>query len=181
MADTRRDSTSFAEDPVSRWLNTMAPQVRNSAPPTMRQPCRIVAEGMCGARHGRGGLPPRGGSVPCCCRRGEKDRNGSTTAATQRRAALTSYARRGAQKEVENNAARCGPFSVLCVEDNDDLRESIGALMEANGRDVLSLPNAEAALAGQRFDLLVTDASLPGMSDTTPPASRPTVTCWRRS
>lgn len=59
------------------------------------------------------------------------------------------------------------PFRILYVEDNDDLRESISALMEADGREVLSLPNAEAALvamADKRFDLLITDVSLPGIS-----------------
>ena len=61
------------------------------------------------------------------------------------------------------------PFSILYVEDNDDLRESISALMEADGREVLSLPSAEAALlamADKRFDVLITDVSLPGISGT---------------
>lgn len=61
------------------------------------------------------------------------------------------------------------PFRVLYVEDNADLRESISSLMQADGREVLSLANAEEALAamrGQRFDVLVTDVSLPGMSGT---------------
>ncbi len=61
------------------------------------------------------------------------------------------------------------PFSVLYVEDNADLRESISSLMYAEGREVLALANAEEALAAmrsQRFDLLVTDVSLPGMSGT---------------
>ena len=61
------------------------------------------------------------------------------------------------------------PFSVLYVEDNADLRESISSLMQAEGREILALANAEEALVamrGQRFDLLVTDVSLPGMSGT---------------
>lgn len=58
---------------------------------------------------------------------------------------------------------------ILYVEDNDDLRETIGMLLESDAREVTTAPNAEAALAtwqAGRFDVLVTDVSLPGMSGT---------------
>ena len=59
--------------------------------------------------------------------------------------------------------------SILYVEDNDDLRETIGMLLEGEGREVVTSPNGEQALAAwsrRDFDVLVTDVSLPGMSGT---------------
>ncbi len=61
------------------------------------------------------------------------------------------------------------PIRILYVEDNDDLRETIGMLLEADGRDVVTAANVEAALTllGEgAFDVLVTDFSLPGISGT---------------
>ena len=61
------------------------------------------------------------------------------------------------------------PLRILYVEDNDDLRETIGMLLESDERQVATVPNAEAALAAweaERFDVLVTDVSLPGKSGT---------------
>ncbi len=61
------------------------------------------------------------------------------------------------------------PFSILYVEDNDDLRESIGMLLEGDGREVVTRPDGELALqviAEREFDVLITDVSLPGMSGT---------------
>lgn len=58
---------------------------------------------------------------------------------------------------------------ILYVEDNAHLRETIGLLLEAPGREILLCGDAESALvacAAQRFDLLITDVSLPGMSGT---------------
>ena len=58
---------------------------------------------------------------------------------------------------------------ILYVEDNPELRETIGMLMEGKGRMVTSCACAEEALvldAGHPFDALVTDVSLPGMSGT---------------
>ena len=60
-------------------------------------------------------------------------------------------------------------LSILYVEDNDHLRETIGMLMEGADRDVVLCANAEAALkacAERYYDLVVTDVSLPGMSGT---------------
>ena len=59
--------------------------------------------------------------------------------------------------------------SILYVEDNDDLRDTLGALLEGEGREVVTRANAEDALAAfaeRDFDVLVTDVSLPGMSGT---------------
>jgi CheY-like chemotaxis protein len=61
------------------------------------------------------------------------------------------------------------PLRILYVEDNHDLRETIGMLIEADGREVVSCATGEEALAADRrrpFDVLVTDVSLPGMSGT---------------
>ncbi|MFY3386726.1 response regulator [Paracidovorax sp. MALMAid1276] len=58
---------------------------------------------------------------------------------------------------------------ILYVEDNPELRETIGLLMEGDGQTVTSCASAEEALeldAAQPFDLLVSDVSLPGLSGT---------------
>ncbi|CAN7625597.1 response regulator [Acidovorax sp. Leaf78] len=58
---------------------------------------------------------------------------------------------------------------ILYVEDNPELRETIGMLMEGDGQTVTSCATAEEALvldADDPFDLLVSDVSLPGMSGT---------------
>ncbi|CAN7599639.1 response regulator [Acidovorax sp. LjRoot129] len=58
---------------------------------------------------------------------------------------------------------------ILYVEDNPELRETIGMLMEADGQTVTSCATAEEALAldmDDPFDVLVSDVSLPGMSGT---------------
>ncbi|MDR7267764.1 PAS domain S-box-containing protein [Pelomonas saccharophila] len=58
---------------------------------------------------------------------------------------------------------------VLFVEDNEDLREQIGYLLEEAGMRPESCATAEEALAmysPERFDLVVTDVSLPQMSGT---------------
>lgn len=58
---------------------------------------------------------------------------------------------------------------ILYVEDNADLRETIAMLMEGDGRTVVACGTAEEALvldAQERFDLLVSDANLPGLSGT---------------
>ncbi len=59
--------------------------------------------------------------------------------------------------------------SILYVEDNDDIRETIGMLLEGEAREVVLCASSEAALAAfaQRdFDILITDVSLPGLSGT---------------
>jgi two-component system, cell cycle response regulator CpdR len=58
---------------------------------------------------------------------------------------------------------------ILYVEDNPELRETIGMLMEGEGRTITSCATAEEALELEHdgsFDLLVTDVSLPGLSGT---------------
>lgn len=58
---------------------------------------------------------------------------------------------------------------ILYVEDNPELRETIGMLMESEGRTVTSCATAEEALeldARESFDVLVSDVSLPGLSGT---------------
>lgn len=56
---------------------------------------------------------------------------------------------------------------ILYVEDNDDLRDSIAILLEAEGRQIVTCANAldaMAEIARGGFDLLITDVSLPGLS-----------------
>ncbi|MET1115900.1 MAG: response regulator [Comamonas sp.] len=58
-------------------------------------------------------------------------------------------------------------ISYLYVEDDADIREGVAMVMEAEYREIVSLPHAEAALALAdlaRFDVLITDISLPGIS-----------------
>ena len=58
---------------------------------------------------------------------------------------------------------------ILYVEDNPELRETIGMLMEREGQTVTACATAEEALeldARQSFDVLVSDVSLPGLSGT---------------
>jgi two-component system cell cycle response regulator CpdR len=58
---------------------------------------------------------------------------------------------------------------ILYVEDNLELRETIALLMEDCGCSVVSCSSAEEALeldARDRFDVLVADANLPGLSGT---------------
>lgn len=59
--------------------------------------------------------------------------------------------------------------TILYVEDSDDLRDTIGMLLEAPGREVVCCATAEEALAilaEREADIVITDVSLPGMSGT---------------
>jgi CheY-like chemotaxis protein len=60
-------------------------------------------------------------------------------------------------------------YSILVVEDEDDVRELVSASLRHRGFSVLSVPNAEVALQilGEdvRFDLLFTDIVMPGLID----------------
>jgi two-component system cell cycle response regulator CpdR len=61
------------------------------------------------------------------------------------------------------------PVTILYVEDSDDLRTTIGMLLEAPGREICCVATAEqalATLAEREFDVVITDVSLPGMSGT---------------
>lgn len=61
------------------------------------------------------------------------------------------------------------PLRILYVEDNAELRETIGMLLEGDDREVALCATAEEALkmdAERPYDLVVTDVSLPGMSGT---------------
>ncbi len=58
---------------------------------------------------------------------------------------------------------------VLFVEDNEDVRDLIGELLAEEGLEVTSCEGAEAAeraFADGRFELVLTDVSLPSMSGT---------------
>ena len=60
-------------------------------------------------------------------------------------------------------------LSILYVEDNKELRETLSDMLEGPGRAVVAVATGEAALAAWQLgvsDLLVTDISLPGMSGT---------------
>ncbi len=65
------------------------------------------------------------------------------------------------------NTQSIHPLRILLVEDNADLREAVGLLIEAPGRDVVLCGTGEEALnavAGGRFDIVFTDLRLPGVS-----------------
>jgi CheY-like chemotaxis protein len=65
------------------------------------------------------------------------------------------------------SAPQSSPLRTLFVEDNDELRENIAQLLEEEGMAVQSCASAEDALhlyAPDRFDVVVTDVSLPMMS-----------------
>ena len=56
---------------------------------------------------------------------------------------------------------------ILCIEDDADTRELIDYVLTRQGYDVTSTDNADEAIAlmqAQRFDLLVMDSWLPGIS-----------------
>ena len=60
-------------------------------------------------------------------------------------------------------------LSILYVEDNKELRDTLSDMLEGPGRAVVAVATGEAALAAWSVaasDLLVTDISLPGMSGT---------------
>ena len=60
-------------------------------------------------------------------------------------------------------------YSILVVEDEDDVRELVATSLRHRGFSVLSVPNAEVALQilmeQVRFDLLFTDIVMPGIID----------------
>ena len=61
-----------------------------------------------------------------------------------------------------------GPVLLICVVDDDEsVRESLPALLEQLGYDVLAFPSAEAFLASDAIDrarCLILDVAMPGMS-----------------
>lgn len=61
------------------------------------------------------------------------------------------------------------PLSILYVEDSEDIRSVVSMMLEGEQREIVSCASAEEALghlATRRFDVLMTDISLPGMSGT---------------
>jgi CheY-like chemotaxis protein len=73
---------------------------------------------------------------------------------------------------MERSAVMAGTFmgfSILVVEDEDDVRELVSTSLRNRGYSVLSVPNAEVALQilmeQVKFDLLFTDIVMPGVMD----------------
>jgi DNA-binding NtrC family response regulator len=59
------------------------------------------------------------------------------------------------------------PLRILLVEDQEDLRETSLQLLEllgANAQGAVDAESAEAMLAREHFDVLITDITLPGRS-----------------
>lgn len=60
-------------------------------------------------------------------------------------------------------------YRILVVEDDADIRHCLGELLEGEGYEVTAAPSGEdglAALRHDRFDLVVSDYSLPGRTGT---------------
>ena len=60
-----------------------------------------------------------------------------------------------------------GPYNILIVEDNDTMREGILRVvqkMKQGASEVSSGEEAQAALGKSKFDLVITDYKLPGMT-----------------
>jgi CheY-like chemotaxis protein len=72
-----------------------------------------------------------------------------------------------ADETIPALSAGSQPLSILVVEDNQDARTMLGELLLILGHSVEGVGSAEQALqvlAEKRFDILLTDHSLPGMS-----------------
>ena len=70
---------------------------------------------------------------------------------------------------LQHPRLRAPAVKILYVEDNEDLRETIGLLLAGDDREVIAYGTAEQALEAierEPFDVLVTDVSLPGLSGT---------------
>lgn len=60
-------------------------------------------------------------------------------------------------------------YRILVVEDDADIRHCLGELLEGEGYEVIAAPTGEEGLAilrRTRFDLVVSDYSLPGRTGT---------------
>jgi CheY-like chemotaxis protein len=71
------------------------------------------------------------------------------------------------ESEDAGQAVAAAPKSILVVEDNPDARAMLGELLLLLGHAVEAVGSAEQALellAERRFDILLTDHSLPGMT-----------------
>jgi signal transduction histidine kinase/DNA-binding response OmpR family regulator len=71
------------------------------------------------------------------------------------------------ESEETGQAVAAAPKSILVVEDNPDARAMLGELLLRLGHAVEAVGSAEQALellAERRFDILLTDHSLPGMT-----------------
>lgn len=61
------------------------------------------------------------------------------------------------------------PLSILYVEDSEDIRSVVSLMLEGEQREIVSCASGEEALdrlATRRFDIVMTDVSLPGISGT---------------
>lgn len=60
-------------------------------------------------------------------------------------------------------------LKILYIEDNIKIRDTICELLETDTRHVVACADSEQALgllSGEKFDVIITDISLPGMSGT---------------
>jgi len=90
------------------------------------------------------------------------DRPPTTDRSPQRRSAVPAAAESRPSRKMKVQKAK-----VLVVDDDPDLREVVGAMLEAVGLSVKTVGSAEEAIAcvkGERFDLMVLDWTLPGRS-----------------
>ena len=67
----------------------------------------------------------------------------------------------------EREAQRGGVLRVLVVDDEEFIRSVLTEILEAEGYEVVGASDGEAALEqlhGERFDLVITDLVMPGVS-----------------
>ena len=71
----------------------------------------------------------------------------------------------GAREQISAIPAECKPRKVLIVEDNDDMRETLGILLTRNGHEVrmaIDGPSGLQAALAFRPDVALLDLGLPG-------------------
>lgn len=72
-------------------------------------------------------------------------------------------------RRANQNGVHLPALTILYVEDNPELREILGEMLQGIENEVVSFADAESALAAwheRPFDVVVTDISLPGISGT---------------
>lgn len=75
----------------------------------------------------------------------------------------------GQPGSASTTGAAMAPLSILYIEDSEDVRMVVSMMLEGDQREIVSCASGEEALAlvdERRFDIVMTDVSLPGISGT---------------